>query len=151
MKNDQPQPEVELTPSEARMQNLKILVINLRSVKRQEESIKTNRIAIEETIAALVPGKEVGQMTETLLDGSKVVITRGLNYKADLPAVAAVLIQNADDKLPVPIESRTTRILDIYGYEWYKVHHPNIFQKIAEHVTVTPKKVSVVLKPAKDK
>lgn len=147
MENDQPQPVEELTPDEKRIQTLKILVMNLHSAKRQEESTRANRIAVEETIAKLIPGKEIGQVTETLPDRSKVVVTRGFNYKADLDDIERALMKFAT---PAPIESKTTRSLDIKGYEWYRKHQPEIFTEIVKHVTVTPKKVSVVLKPAKE-
>ena len=147
----QPQPEKQLTPSEARMQTLKILAMNLRSAKRQEESIKANRIAVEGVIAELIPGKDLGQVTETLPDGSKIVVKRGLNYKANLEGIKSIWAGTEPpiDGIMAPIESKTTWGLDVKGYEWYRKEHPEIFQQMTEHVTVTPKKVAVELKDPK--
>lgn len=147
--DDQPQPVVKLTPAEERTKKLHILAMNLRYMKEREEGAKVNRIAVEDMIVELIPGKGIGQVTETLPDGSKIVVKRGLNYKADLSAIGAVLVQNADDELPVPIESKTTHKLDVRGYEWYRENHPEIFQRMTEYVTVTPKKVAVELKDPK--
>jgi hypothetical protein len=145
--DDQQQPEVELTPDQARVQTLKILAMNLRSAKRQEESTKANRIAVEETIAALIPGKEDGQVTETLPDGSKIVVKRGFNYRANLKGIEEIF--NGLDGLPAPIKIEATRKLEVAGYEWYRRNHLEIFQQMIEHVTVTPKKVAVELKDPK--
>lgn len=148
--DNQPQPEAVLAPAEARMQTLKILAMNLRSAKRQEESTKANRIAVEETIAALIPGKEVGQVTERFPDGSGIVVTRGLNYKADLSEIEGIFatLETSFNEYP-PIETKTTRKLDIKGYEWYRENSPEIFQQLTQHVTITSKKVAVELKPVK--
>lgn len=139
-------PPKELTPEQEKQANLAVLIANLRAAKRSEETAKANRIAIEEMLAELVPGKEIGQTTTTLPDGSKVVVTRGYNYKADLEAIREGM---KDSGMQVPIEYKTTEKLDITGYEWYRENHPREFSRIAKHVTVTPKKVSVVLKDPK--
>ena len=126
------------------------LSTRLSLVKVEELLAKKKRTAIEEQIALLIPGPDTGQKTVTLKDGLKITVKRGLNYKADLPEVAAVLVQNADDSLPVPVKTKTVRELDTQGYEWYRINHPRIFALIAKHVVVTRKKVAVSLKAAEE-
>jgi len=142
-----PPPTQKLTPAEEEVAKFYVLSVNLRAAKAREESAKANRIAIEDQIASLVPGPEVGQKTVAIKDGSKLVVTRGLNYKADLEVIRKTLT-NPD--FPPPIKSKTTYQLDVDGYEWYKANHPDVFSLLVGHVSVTPKKVSVVLKPAKE-
>lgn len=106
------------------------------------------RNQIETEIAALIPSEDMGQKTVTLKDGTKITVKRGLIYKADLNKIEFAL---ADFEALAPIETKTTRELDIEGYEWYRANDLLIFPHIAQHVTVTPRKVSVTLKAAKEK
>ena len=148
--NDLPTPPPstpELTPAEEEAARLYVLSVNLRTAKDRENGMKARRIAIEEQIAALIPGPETGQKTVVVKDGSKLVITRGLSYKADLEKIESDL---KDSDWPAPIATKTTRSLDVKGYEWYKKECQPVFQQIAQHVSVTPKKVSVALKLAEE-
>lgn len=124
--------------------------LELKAAKLQEAIAKKRRIEFEEKIIAMIPeGWEVnkGQTTVTFSDGSKVVTKAGVTVKADIPAITKIF----DDLngLCPPIASMTTYTLDIEGYEWYKKNHPDIYNRIAEYVTVTPRKIGVELKPAK--
>ncbi len=125
--------------------NLVNVAINLRKAKEVEARTKANRIKLEELLASLVPTKEIGQTTTVLTNGMKVTVKRGYNYSADLAEIGAILVQNADDELPAPVKVKTTRSLDVKGYEWYRENHPGLFKLLAEHVTVTPAKVSVTV------
>ena len=140
--SEQPQP---LTPEQEKENKLLILAVNLRVAKEAESRTKKSRIAIEQVIAAEIPCGDTGQKTITLSNGTKITVKRGLSYKANLSEVAAVLIQNADDSLPVPVKVKTTRELDIKGYEWYMANHPALYAQMATYVTVTPRKVAVTL------
>lgn len=139
-----PPPPPKLTPAEEEAAKLYVLAVNLRAAKVAEESAKAHRITIEEMLAPLIPGPEIGSKTITLKDGSKVTITRGFNYKADLDEIEKALAPYKE--WPAPIKSKSTCQLDVDGYEWYRENHPEIFAQIAQHVSVTPKKVSVVLR-----
>lgn len=125
------------------------LVRKLRVAKAAESIAKEKRIAVEEQVALFVPTPEVGQGTITLPDGSKVVVKRGLNYRANLDKVEEIFIPTMIQQWMAPIKTKATRELDIRGYEWYKTQQPELFARMAEHVVVTPKKVSVELKPPK--
>lgn len=140
---DPPDPPPILTPEQEAAANFLCLIANLRRAKVTEEQAKKNRINLEELVAKLIPTDDVGQKTVTASDGTKVTIKRGFNYKADLEGV-----QESFDAmlLAAPVKSKTTRELDVKGYEWYRENDRDAFCVLAKHVTVTPKKVSVVLK-----
>ena len=115
----------------------------LKNKKVAEALAKRGRINIEEQIATLIPTEDIGQKTITLSDGTKITVKRGLNYKADCLGIETLDCWLADDAVPIKI--KTTRELDVKGYEWYKVNHPEIFDKMSQYVAVTPKKVAVSL------
>ncbi len=132
------------TEEQRRNQELTVLAINLRNARSAEESAKTRRIELENIIAGLLPGKEIGQETTILLNGTKIVIKRGMSYTADLQGVEDALKLRPGNFM-APIRTKTTRKLDEKGYEWYRRNHPGIFAYISQHVTVTPRKASVTL------
>jgi len=125
---------------------LRGLVARLLEDKREEDFWKIRRIRSEEAIAAQIPGPEKGQKTVTLEDGTKITVGRGLNYKADFDAIDKLL---EGSNYPAPAKVKTTRELDVVGYGWYEANHPDLFSRIAQHVTVKPKKVSVSVEATK--
>ena len=147
-----PPPAPKPTPADEMAARLYVLAVNLRAAKETEECAKARRIEIEEMIAKSVPGPESGQVTVPVKGGLKLVVKRGFNYQADLNKIQHLW---DDSELPIgnimaPIKSKTTHELDAKGYEWYRENHPDVFSLISQHVTVTPKKVSVVLKSAEE-
>ena len=129
---------------ELNLQQLSELANAFCEAKKAEATAICNRIQTEERIAALIPTKDVGQKTVTLPDGQKITVKRGLNYKADVQA-----IENAYCWVSLgystPVKTKTTRELDVAGYEWYRNNNSDIFAKLSQYVTVTPKKVAVSL------
>lgn len=123
------------------------LAARLAEAKAAEDLAKSNRIAVEEQIAALVPGPDKGQKTVTLADGTKITVERGLNYRADLQGIETLFSQEGESK-HAPVKTKSTRELDVAGYEWYRENDPDSFALISRLVSVTPKKVSVTLKAA---
>ena len=123
------------------------LAAQLLEHKIEEDFWKKKRIESEEVIAAQIPGPEKGQKTVTLEDGTKITVERGLTYKADLDAISELL---TGSECPPPIKAKTAYELDIAGYEWYRDNMPDSFDRIVQHVTVTPRKVSVSVKAAKE-
>lgn len=126
---------------------LSVLARDLANAKAAEDATKAARIAVEEKIAALVPGPEKGQKTITLDDGSKITVERGLNYKADCQKIEEAL--SVAGWTHVPVKTKTTRELDEKGYEWFRANDAEAFTAISQFVTVTPKKVSIQIKAAK--
>jgi len=142
-----------MSNSEA-MNELLILVTRLANAKKLEKTIKEARIAFEEQIAALIPTGETGQKTQLLSDGSRVTVKRALSYKADLNGIRGLFARlqevSKDRVIFPPIKTSTTETLDVKGYEWFKEHDLYVFNKLVEHVTVTPKKVSIVIQEPKE-
>ena len=134
--------------------NLICLAFSLRKAEKAEETARTNRIKLEEMISSFLPTKEVGQETKVLSNGVSITIKRGLRYKADLDDIQEVIANQVPagqtgieyPDLMAPIKVKTTRELDVKGYEWYRQNHPTIFNRMSQHVTVTPAKVSVTVK-----
>ena len=116
--------------------------------KATEEKMKAARISVEEKIAALIPGPDMGQKTVTLEDGTKITVERGYSYKADFAAIDKLQENGTLDFAPV--KTKTTRELDVTGYEWYRTNEPDTFPLLAQHVVATPKKTSVTMKAAKE-
>ncbi len=126
------------------------LSARLSLTKIEEALAKKKRIAIEEQIALLVPGPETGQKTVKFKSGASITVKRGLNYKANLEKIDRLFFDFGQPKLVAPIKTKTTRELDTVGYEWYGKKHPDVFRLLTEYVVVTPKKVAVALKAAKE-
>jgi hypothetical protein len=127
---------------------LEMLVIDLQATKLQEEMVRSKRIELEVEVAQLVPGPERGSKTVTLGDGTKVTVERGFNYKADCDAIERDMF-NFQPGRPIPIKIKTTRELDVIGYEWFRENAPEGFSVISKHVQVTPKKIAVSIKEKK--
>lgn len=125
--------------------SLGTLVGLLATAKATEDTAKSLRIEYEEKVAAMIPGPEVGQKTVAMADGTKVIVTRGYNYKADCEKIALFFRREQFDTA-APIKQKTTIMLDPAGYEWYKRNNPAVFEAISQHVVATPKKVSIALK-----
>jgi len=126
------------------------VALELKAARLQEAIARERRIDFEEKIIALIPAElkvNEGQTTVPLPDGSKIVTKAGVTIKADTAQIMDIFRHFPE--MPVPISSKTSYTLDLDGYEWYKKNHPGIYNDIAEHVTVTPKKIGVELKPIK--
>ena len=125
------------------------LSARLSLTKIEEALAEKKRIAIEEQIALLVPGPDVGQKTVKLKNGASITVKRGLNYKADLEKIDGLFLDFGQPELVAPIKTKTTRELDAVEYEWYGKKHPDVFRLLTEYVVVAPKKVAVTLKAAR--
>ncbi len=138
-----------LTPEE--FEAITSLAGELVAAKLKEAKANQARVTLEAKLAALIPGKEEGQRTINLANKSKVVVERGLIYKANAGDIEAIEALDVFEQLSIapPVEAKSERVLDVPGYKWFKENHPEAFAKIAEHVSVKPKKTSVTVKPAK--
>jgi len=123
---------------------LQKLAEELFDAKRKEEGAKKARIAVEEKIIALVPSESAkGSKTVDTENGVKIVVTRGLSYKADIDAIRKLTAEALPLKfIPEAYE------LDEPAYEKLRESNPNLFALVAKHVTTKPKKTSVELKLA---
>ncbi len=130
---------------------LEILFAILEALKVIESEAKERRVTCEEKIASLIAGPESGSKTVTLESGRKITVKRGISYSADLSGIDQAQIRDAPKSLwMAPIRSKTTRELDVEGYEWYKKNDPVAFAAISEFVKTKPKKVAVTIKEKKE-
>ena len=127
------------------IETISLLAKQLLFAKSAEERSKNERIAIEEKMATYIPGPERGQKSVRLPNGTTVTVERGFNYKADLSGIAAIFAEKYPNQ-PQPTKCKTTNELDVSGYEWYRVNHPEIFNDMNGLVTATPKKIAVSVK-----
>lgn len=130
-------------PTDDMLFELDELVKDLLVAKAREDSIRKERIEVEEQIARLVETKPKGQATIDLPSGFKLTVKRGINYKADVDAIRQLCVS---PEFPPPIKSKTTHELDEAGYEWYHANRPELFRQLAQHVEMRPKKVAVTIK-----
>ncbi len=145
----EPGTETGTSSSQTSDTQLRTLCSKLLCAKKVEEQAKAARTSIESAIAELVPGPTNGQKTRTFEDGVKVTVKRKLLYCANVieieKAVASVS-KRIGKEIPVPVESKTTRTLDVKGYEWFRSNAPDMFNLISKHVTVKPGKDAVTIK-----
>lgn len=125
---------------------LEDLASRLDVLKRNEEVCRSARIKTEEAIAELIPGPDKGQKTVTLPDESRLVVERGLIYKADVEAIRKLAVEV---ECHPPIKPKTTWTLDEIGYEWYRKNHPGAFSAFSRCVEVKPKKTAITYKKKK--
>jgi hypothetical protein len=127
-------------------EQLATLAGQLFDAKRAEENAKLRRIQIEEQIAELVETTPIGSKTVDAGNGIKVTIKRALGYKADVDAIRAM---DLGDVAQIPVKLvPASYVFDEKAYERLLEEHPSLAAQFAEHVTVTPRKVSVTMKLA---
>ncbi len=132
------------------LEELNVYCVRFLNAKQSVGIAKKQQGEAKNEIANLVPTGDKTQRTVTLLDGSKLVVKRGCSMKVDVEGIEALCHNDPDfDRMPAPTMSATviTRSLDPRGYEWYRVNHPALFAKIAEHVTLTPKEIGITVTP----
>ena len=123
--------------------SIEALACDLANAKTDEAKAKSRRIMLEEEIAARVDSPENGSKTFPAGNGLKITIKRGWLYKADVDAIRGMDI--ADEVSPIKLIP-AQEVFDSKEYERIIKDHPDIAAKLAQHVTVTPAKVSVTLK-----
>ena len=131
-------------PTPITLEDLEPLVTKLRLAKIAENQKRQDRIAVEDRIAALMPTEGTKQTSVKLPDGTKVTVRRGLLYKADAVGLTKLFGEEFAGA-HVPLVYKTTTELDVPGYEWYRENQRAVFDRMLDHVTVKPKKISVTL------
>ena len=116
----------------------------MAKAKVVESLAKAKRIEWEERVAAKIGGPDEGQKTEKLEDGTRVVVKRGYNLKADVDELHQFFTREQLDS-PACITYPAPKLDDL-GYRWYREHNPEVFAKISKYVTATPKKIAVEIK-----
>jgi hypothetical protein len=119
-------------------QTIDDLAIELFHARAAEAKAKEERIRIEEAIVAQIDTADKGSQTLTTGNGLKITIKTDLGYKADVDA-----IERIDSDLVKVTEKRE---LNVKAYEELKTRDPDLYARVAEHVSVEPRKPSVTLK-----
>lgn len=131
---------------------LSTLYEKLLDARAHETAARETRVKLEEQIAALVPGKDDGQVTVSLdgtpKGGRRITVKRGLKYAADFTALEeAFNEQTRKEPIPAPIKLKTTREVDVPGYKWVLENAPQtLVRAMQEAVTISPRKVAVEVK-----
>jgi hypothetical protein len=126
--------------------SLEVLAGQLAEAKRQENAAKAKRIETEEAIAALVETADNGSKTVDAGNGMKVTVKRELGYTADVEAIRALPIPGEVMPLKLTDPKPATFVFDKKAYENVVENHPDVAAKLADCVTVKPRKVNVTLK-----
>jgi hypothetical protein len=114
------------------------LLTELVGVKAAENAAKAKRVAIEQSIADLVP-TELGSQTTQRIDGFKVVVKLPINYRIDSTIWDEVKTQIPAAKRPV----KTKLDVDVTGLKWLADNEPDIYQVAAKAITSSAGKPAV--------
>ncbi len=121
-------------------EELSKLTLQLAEARRDESEAKNRRVQTEEAIVALLQPGDKQTLTVEDGNGLKITVKTELGYKADV-----VEIERIDSDL---LKITTKAELDVKAYEALREANPALFEKVSEHVTVTPKKPTLTLKVA---
>ena len=145
--------KIEMT--DVQLRELAFLVNAVDMAKKAKKSAEEKLVLAESKVVARIQADEDSlknnknsQKTISLLDGRKVTVARKFNVKANIEGMRNIVSPKAN--LPLPIKVEKKDVLDRDGYEWYRVNEPAIFMLLSEHVTVTPAKASITIKPPKE-
>lgn len=127
-------------------QQLAVRAYALLMQKELEAYVRNRRVLLELEIAELIPSENASKIV-TLKDGTKITVTRGLIYKANLEALDNLRI----DGFSQPIRIKTTREFDHVEYERCRIDNPTAFAEMAKYVEVKPRKVAVSVREPKAK
>jgi hypothetical protein len=114
------------------------LLTELVEVKAAENAAKAKRVALEQSIADLVP-TELGSQTTQRIDGFKVVVKLPINYRIDSTIWDEVKTQIPVAKRPV----KTKLDVDVTGLKWLADNEPDIYQVAAKAITSSAGKPAV--------
>ena len=118
------------------MSDIDKLASELATARHEESLAKAKRIECEEAILAQFDDlAESGSKTVKTGNGLKLTLKTALGYKIDKGA-----------ELPEELLKRTEKVeLNVKVYEAMRESDPIGFSKVAEKVTVTPRKPSVTI------
>jgi hypothetical protein len=126
--------------------SLEVLAGQLAEAKIDESAAKQKRIEIEEKIAEQVETADNGSKTVDAGNGMKVTVKRELGYTADVEAIRALPIPEEVMPLKLTDPKPATFVFDKKAYENVVENHPDVAARLADCVTVKPRKVNVTLK-----
>ena len=109
--------------------------------KRNEDSAKQSRIAIEQQIINVTGCKEEGSQTHDAGEW-KVRVTGKINRTLDHAAWESIAPSIPEDLRPVEYAPK----LDARGLRYLESHQPDIYRRVAEAIVAKPGKPSVEVK-----
>lgn len=114
-------------------------------LKASEEHVKETRYAIEEEIAALLPGPDEGiQYTEDY--GLKISVTRKLTRSIDMESYEEVKDLIPSGLSPVKFKAD----LDLKKYRAIEAANPDVFKVCQKFISVKPAKAAIKVEEVKD-
>jgi hypothetical protein len=112
--------------------------------KADEREANSRRLEIERRILEVEPAREEGSNTITLECGIKIKTTGKLSYKADVSALSDITCDWPMDFQPVKLKLEADEAV----LKALRQYRPDLWQKIAEAVTVKPAKTAVTVEEA---
>lgn len=115
--------------------------------KEAERKANAQRLEIEEMIIAITGHQEDGRETLDLPSGRKITVVGKLNYKGDILEIEALTATWPDTMQIVRYEPK----LDEPKIRKIREMRPELWRKLAEHVTAKPAKTGIMIKePSED-
>lgn len=128
--------------------NLQALATFWLAAKGEELAANQRRLDIEDQIVQAIKPNKDGKSTFKLDGGLKICITLKTNFKADdMVAIEGLTAWWTEDLQPVRIkkELNETRLKDLRAYR------PDLWQKLAKHITSKAAKPYVQIESGEDK
>lgn len=123
---------------------LDTLIVELRQARTAENKAKAVRVAIEEQIVAFVENPPESGSTTLKGEAGRVSVKFGVRHKADVDRIRA--LDDVDAEL-LPLKFvPATYAFDAKAYERLRAERPDVFRRVAKHVTITKSKPGVTLK-----
>lgn len=125
---------------------LEALARDWLSAKEAEREANAARIAIEDQIIAVTGHMEEGSETLTLENGTKITITGKISYKANILEVETLTADWPDTMQVV----RWKPELNEPVIRKIKEMRPELWRKLAQHISTKAAKTSIVIKEPED-
>lgn len=123
---------------------LERLASSLFDAKRREDAAKTERVTLEEQIAAQIETAANGSKTVPIGNGLKITVKRAMGYKVDIDGLRESTLSEIPITFSEPVPAMP--MFDQKRYEALVEADSNAAALMAKYVTAVPKKPSVTIK-----
>lgn len=128
-------------PSTHNEPNVTNLLQQLINYKAAEERARANRIEAEQALLPFLESRDEGSVT-TEIDGFKVTVTKRMNRRCSAAGFAAIRQDVPEALRPIKVKDA----LDEAGVRWLRDNEPELYARIAKHITATPGKPTLTIK-----